>query len=150
MNMDMTHLSKEAYDLLQSGVGYRDEELYGDHVTDIKDVVRHETFTLGNQDIPYTILSLYGSILQKEEKELLQSCLQDDDLSDQIYDFQNLIFSLAKKETGKEHPICKWLASKEIVTKYYNGNVDTIVCYDIPDRYAILSDLGRDGVLVAF
>lgn len=150
MNINMTHLSREAYGLLESGVGYRNEEFFGDHITDIKDVVEYQTFVLENQDIPDTILLLYDSILTKEEKDLFQSCLQDDDLTDQIHQFRDMVFSLAKKETGKEHPICKWLASKEIVAKYYNGSADTIVCYDIPDRYAILSDLGKDGILVAF
>jgi len=49
-------MSKEATTMFSIGVGYRNEDVFGEGFTDIEAVSVYETFELRNQDIPETIL----------------------------------------------------------------------------------------------
>lgn len=157
-------------------VGYRDEALFGEGVTDPSEVVFYETDTLGNSDIVEYILSKHSDCLSENERKWLGKIVKyilsnrsnyfsEGDESDEIDDDEigeidkEYFVEIIKKVIG-DRDFCVWLCkspddiydsyvgvrSKSPDRKEYMETAD-IRAYRIPDDAMILSDLGMEGRL---
>jgi len=126
-----TVLSKEAQEILKTGVGYRTESAYGEGYRDAKAVIEHEIKELGNA---------------QEKSEAAKSLRLPANASlKQIWDE-------IERRFGKDAKVL-WLATKEGV-KYYLDNEGegddgdwSVDQYSIPLGALLLTDLGYDGQL---
>lgn len=150
-------LTQETRRLMEDSVAYRDDYAFGDGVRDIAKVVPYEVVVLGNTDIPETVLRLYSDRLTEGERETMELYLGVQDPEEDIEELVmnqtklgQIALDLAKRVTGNPEPQCVWLASYDTVLSYYNGTDDTIRAYAINPDVCILSDIGYDGVLVAY
>lgn len=136
-------------------VGYRDEALFGEGVTDPSEVVFYETDSLGNSDIIEYILSNHSDCLSEDEQEWLRKVISYSlDEIDKEY-----FVEIIEKVIG-DRDFCVWLCkspddiydsyvgvrSKSPDRKEYMETAD-IRAYRIPDDAMILSDLGMEGRL---
>ena len=157
-------------------VGYRDEALFGEGVTDPSEVVFYETDSLGNSDIVEYILSNHSDCLSEDERKWLGKIVKyilsnrsnyfsEGDESDEIDDDEigeidkEYFVEIIKKVIG-DRDFCVWLCkspddiydsyvgvrSKSPDRKEYMETAD-IRAYRIPDDAMILSDLGMEGRL---
>ena len=157
-------------------VGYRDEALFGEGVTDPSEVVFYETDSLGNSDIVEYILSNHSDCLSEDERKWLRKIVKyilsnrsnyfsEGDESDEIDDDEigeidkEYFVEIIKKVIG-DRDFCVWLCkspddiydsyvgvrSKSPDRKEYMETAD-IRAYRIPDDAMILSDLGMEGRL---
>lgn len=157
-------------------VGYRDEALFGEGVTDPSEVVFYETDSLGNSDIVEYILSNHSDCLSEDERKWLGKIVKyilsnrsnyfsEGDESDEIDDDEigeidkEYFVEIIKKVIG-DRDFCVWLCkspddiydsyvgvrSKSPDRKEYMETAD-IQAYRIPDDAMILSDLGMEGRL---
>lgn len=152
-------LSPATRSLLVSGRGYRDDGVFGGGHTDVREVCVYETFCLGNDDIPDTILRLYPDLLSPEEKQVLEWCRpQAHEGEDGMYEWKeeyaDTVSRIAREITGKRNPECIWLASYDAVRNYYQrrwrcgeGNIKEMT---VPEYSCVLSDTGCSGALLAF
>lgn len=122
------NLSKTALSILQTRIGYRNDELYNSKVVRFEDILCYEVKELGNLDILETCKSLYNVKI---------SC---DDIDKSI---QSVLYYFCEK-LKSDILFAKWLTTKKNVNKLYEGNAKG---YNIPDFSFIASDLGDDGIL---
>lgn len=109
-------------------VGYRDETLFGDGITDPCEVVFYETDTLGNSDIVEYILSNHSDCLSEDERKWLgkiveyispnysncfsedeQSSLDEIDESDEISEIDKEYFVEIIEKVIGDRDFCVWL-----------------------------------------
>jgi hypothetical protein len=149
-------LSIQTKKIVENKKGYRYENLYGEGYRNIKDVCTHETFELGNVDIPETILLLYEDFLSDSEKKLFKRIIDEEDICDVEIDvFATSCKKVATKVTGEENVECIWLCGNKNDVKGYlmegeeleDEDIDE---YKLPDNICILSDIGSDGALIAY
>ena len=121
-------LSKEAVELLRSGIGFRDDTCYGSGVENFSDIIAYETFTLCNTDILRKCRELYELNLDlRKKKESIQRILY------YIYDYYKT-----------DRIYAKWFGLRENVRVLYGSEISV---YRIPINSLIVSDLGYDGCL---
>ena len=136
--------------------GFRDDDLFGDGERNPVEVCCYEMYCLGNDDIPFYLISHYGEQFDDEEKEYLKGIANGDVVEvDKWY-----LDDILKKVIG-ERDFCIWLCSKpeDVFQIYGDGFFDSweeylecsnLISYRIPDDAVILSDLGIDGKLYAW
>jgi len=126
-------LSKESIELLETGIGYRNDLLYGSGIEDFEAVISHEILELGNRDIPLTCNKLYSistSLMDIIPKKVIR----------RIVDYMRTHYKTSSLYV-------KWLCTKCNVIEYYEGCDENIVAYKIPSNALVISDLGREGAL---
>ena len=111
-------------------IGYRNDDYYGSHITDLYKIVEYEIEELGNLDIPDYLYEHYEF-----------DYVDDETLSEQTVGFL--------KSEFPEYRYGLWLASKKSVSELYGGEFSEVREYKIPETAIIISDLGFDGFLVA-
>lgn len=119
-------LSATATQIIDDNIGYRNDNLYSGEDYTIEDVLNYEYNELGNEDIlDYTNSQDGNDVLQFIAKQ----------------------FNLTLPFT---QPIyAYWFTLKDAVIELYNGNIEPITAFTLPNQYVIISDLDRDGVLIA-
>lgn len=120
--------------------GYRNEEVYGSRVNNLYDIVDWEINELENLDIPDYLQKHYGFNAFEIDFDRYDY-IEDGSLAEATIDFL--------KQRFPEYKYGLWLASKEAVVDYYEGDENNMNRYIIPDDAVIVSDLGREGYLVA-
>lgn len=137
-------------------IGYRDNSLFGDGITDPLAVTYYELNTLGNVDVPDYILDHYASHLLTDEVAYLKELSENIDDIDEVDEW--FYGQIIQKVIGNRN-FCLWLCkSKQDVYDSYIGIMpqcketfeeakEHIEAYDIPDDAIILSDGGREGTL---
>lgn len=133
--------------------GYRDDHLFGDAITDPKEVAFFETRDLGNIDIPIYLLKHGG--FNEEENNFLKDIIDNEcDEIDKEF-FQEII----GKYVGDRN-FCKWLCNTPADVYYsylapMSGNDISleefekgyVTEYNIPESAVVLADLGDEGRL---
>lgn len=119
-------LSSTAIQIIDDNIGYRNDNLYsGDDYT-IEDVLNYEYNELGNEDIlDYTNSQDGNDVLQSVVKHLHMTF----PLTQPIYAY--------------------WFTIEDAVIELYNGNIEPITAFKLPSQFVIISDLDRDGILIA-
>ena len=130
----------------ESLIGYRNDELYGSGVYDLREVITFETLELGNSDIPETLLSDFE--MSDEQKDELQSLIDliddggftEDELDeDEVEASIDLMINIIHK-TYPEAKYALWLGTEECINKNYEGNARPYkVQFEKP-----ISDLGMN------
>lgn len=133
---------------------FRSEEPFGDGIRDIVEVIKYETFSLGNTDILDYVSDHYeafdaelsrkmrdisaeiavcgGTILSEKEKtELIQK----------VVNSLNAYWGVSLK-------YCLWLAEKETVIEFYEASPESVEAYEASDY--VLVDIGYDGMLFGY
>ena len=135
-------------------IKYRTEAAYGSGVRNIINVMSYEIYELLNMDILEYVLehySLGNDIESKINSVLHYYCSHEhlDGFSEHdIVELCNHIIKRINSEKNKDLKYALWLADKDAVKKYYNGEDENIDEYDTSD--VVLSDLGCDGILYAY
>ena len=136
-------------------VGYRDETLFGDGITDPCEVVFYEERKWLGKIVEY-ISPNYSNCFSEDE----QSSLDEIDESDEISEIDKEYFVEIIEKVIGDRDFCVWLCkspddiydsyvgvrSKSPDRKEYMETAD-IRAYRIPDDAMILSDLGMEGRL---
>lgn len=128
---------------------YRNEAYSGSGVRKAEDVLLHEIFELGNDDIPDTISERYAD---KSEKQRIAALLEDkDDMDEQEQrDFVSLLLSIVTLRFGKTVSHALWLADRRTVMSDYGGIEGGADVRLHPTSGIVLSDLGGDGILFGY
>lgn len=151
-------LSKETNKIIKENKGYRSEVPFGSGVRSLIDVIDFEIGELGNSDIVLFCNDTYNLNLDLEcgtdktdeyYDEELDSMIQENHTyyTEEIMDFISKTFNCEKEELEGI-----WLASKEAVNDFYcKDEIDKCIdTYELPEEYLIISDIGFDGVLIAY
>lgn len=149
--------------LVLSGVGYRNETYYGSGVRSLSEIIEYERFELENADIDYFCRKYnssnndrywYDEIIAKTPTKSMD-----------ILGFVSKTMSIPEERLGgiwvTSSPFnvanlyCdKWeldAISNMTVNEYVNlGDYFTKVKFNPLHKYMIISDLGNDGILVAY
>ena len=134
--------------LNESKVGYRCEDLFGEGIVDLEDVIRHEMFVLDNNDIPRTVLSNFDA--SEDEREIIESSGDQDEIVETIINIIHRTYPNAK--------YCKWLcdSKQDIFDSYIAWHDDGTTIDDyVFDKYEInndipIADMGEEGYLYVF
>lgn len=119
-------LSATATQIIDDNIRYRNDNLYSGEDYTIEDVLNYEYNELGNEDIlDYTNSQDGNDVLQFIAKQF------------------NLTLPF------KQPIYAYWFTLKDAVIELYNGNIEPITAFTLPNKFVIISDLGRDGVLIA-
>lgn len=133
-------MSQQAREICLNGCGYRSELLYGEGYVNFKDVLAHETIELGNSDIYETMRRLYLMPLP---------CGTCPDNEEQCRKNNEKIISYVAKKLGTDRLYCKWLCTtKQDVIDSYDEPEGSITKWNIPVRSMVVSDCGKEGILV--
>lgn len=159
-------------------IKYRTERLWGEGYRDAIEVMAHETFGLGNSDIPETLAKtiLKGTSIEEELLQLEYVLSQDyfeEDIShnkelakfisiwekyedgeeeDAILFFEKVL-DVIKTKIGKNIKYCLWLCDtkEDIIEEYDMHNELDENSFDAyEDSNVILSDLGSGGKLYGY
>lgn len=152
------NLSKEVREIIEKNKGYRSEVPYGSGVRRLEEIVDFEIGELGNSDIVLFCDEAYNLNLDLEcdtdeedeyYSEELDNMIQENHTyyTEQIIDFVSKAFGCKKEELKG-----LWLATKEAVSDFYcKDEIDKCIdTYILPEDYLIISDIGFDGVLIAY
>lgn len=169
----------EVFDIIKSNnYGYLVEN-YGENkdIFSLKDILRKEMFDLGNIDIPLylekqSLLSLkeyklsterFGKIVNEEYVEWLTvNNLKDNLDSLKIFEedcqFKSIQYNfidiledvkefVSEELNEKDDNIkCIWLSTKDIANKKLSNSKKI----ELPSEYMCISDIGEEGILIAF
>lgn len=123
-------LTPESVTMLTDRIGYRNDKCYGGNVDSFLEVMKYETYKLGNADIFLTCNKLYNMNLDiSKEKECIEK-----------------VYSYFSRHFKSEEIYCIWLALKHSVYRLYDGE-ENCDMYKINDDSLVASELGMDGTL---
>ena len=142
-------LSPECLSMIESGVGYRTEAYSGTGVRDAIEVATFEMVTFGNNDIPTTLLKLYGG--ESEHWNWMRDWAEDEWDEILSIDVEEALEDIFANDLPIKVRYALWLAPEEAVKEYYVRPHSSPRIDAYPVRNAVvLSDLGYDGVLFGF
>lgn len=138
----MEDFSPTAQNIMQTRMGFRSESYSGSMVRDLKEVVSYE-LGMGNNDII--------KFCQEQYHLDVESPDEDSILADRLY-YESGVWQVVKERLGDPKGCdALWLTSLKGVTgKYLGGGNYDYDLYILPPRFMVLSDLGEDGILVAY
>jgi hypothetical protein len=133
-----------------SELGYRDNDIFGDNITDIAAVCVYETCELGNTDIiDYCIANydLSGELVNKLENSI--SNKNEYTFNDELA--KEMLNEIGTK-FGKNLVKCLWLcdSSQDVVDTYLDEDADASNICVYRKSNIKLNDLGTDGSLYAY
>ena len=88
-------------------------------------------------------------ILKKNINDIIDNIEDVEEDDEDIKYMLNEIIYCIEEETGVKVNYALWLAEKDAVIKYYEGDERDIYGYDTSNA-VILSDLGEDGILFGY
>ena len=157
-------LSNETNEIILNQTGYRTEVFSGSGIRNLEDVISYEISDLGNSDIVLFCNNFYNLNLdlecdvdedddEEDYREELDMMIQEN----YMYYLETLLSFIEKKlNCHKSELKGLWLAKEKTVKEFYLKNLDDdspenyIDEYRLPSEYLIISDLGYDGVLLAY
>ena len=115
------------------------------------DVMMFEITSLQNEDILDYVVDNYNlpRILKKNINDIIDDIEDDEEDDEDIKYMLNEIIYCIEEETGVKVNYALWLAEKNAVIEYYEGNERDIYGYDTSNA-VILSDLGEEGILFGY
>jgi len=159
--LDETKAEMEAYRRNNGEILYRSEEVYGSGVRDIVEVMKYETFELGNLDIlDYLYIhyrKAFGDVIACRIKGIYNDLnyygYDSNDIKGYYTDEkQTEIFTLVIDKLNKYYGVnlkyCLWLADETEVVERYKAAPESVDAYRISNY--ILSDLSKEGKLFAY
>lgn len=159
--LDETKAEMEAYRRNNGEILYRSDEVYGSGVRDIVEVMKYETFELGNLDIlDYLYIhyrkafgDIFAGRIERVYNDLNYYGYDSNDIKGYYTDEkQTEIFTLVIDKLNKYYGVnlkyCLWLADKTEVVERYKVTPESIDAYRISNY--ILSDLAKEGKLFAY
>lgn len=139
--------SQACKNILEADIGYRDENYSGSGVTSLREVITFEMTELCNTDIPETLKEIYDDFPNIEIS-------QEDSCK-----LANFVIDYVEDKLGKSDCKALWLADREgFIENYIDSyNLDTYgedyvdECKVVlPADYCVISDLGSQGILIAY
>lgn len=113
----------------------------------LKDILVYEIFDLENTDILEYCSEHYD--LSEPLMNEMNGIIDGEELDeDAVEDLVKRLLTEISSLTGKILRYGLWLAKKDVVMNFYDGDEETISGYYVSD--VILSDLGEDGILFAY
>lgn len=137
--MIIENLTSQGADILKNHYGFRDESLYGEGYVDFAEVMKHETWELGNVGIYDTVFRLYCVAVPYENPQ-----------EEFEVDTNNeVVLAHFREILNSDTLYCKWLCAKEDDVHYcYGSGFENVAKWIVPENAAIADDMGREGCLV--
>lgn len=134
-------MTKQAQQILQTGIGYRYESYMNSGVRNFTEVVTFETTELGNDDIFLTMCYLYHLKLDlRKHRGILIS-----EITTAVSNYLSIPIELLE---------AIWVCSdiKGCFKQYgdWSASINNYTTVQFTDKYMLISDLGIDGCLIVY
>lgn len=134
-------MTKQAQQILQTGIGYRYESFMGSGVRNFTEVVTFETIELGNDDIFLTMRYLYHLKvdLRKRRNTLIS------EITNAVSHYLGI-----SKDLLEAIWVCADVKSCFKQYGTWAASINNYTVVQFTDKYMLISDIGIDGCLIAY